>query len=307
MIEVAVGIAARSDGHVLTTCRPTGKVRAGQWEFPGGKLEPGEAGAQALVREWREELGVAVTVGPRAYTLVHHYPDVSVRLHVFPVTLLGAPVPQEGQALRWVAPGALRASEFVAADRYVLTRLRLPPLLLISNAQALGVPAWLQQLERALAGGVRMVQLREHGLPDAAYAALVSACEAACGRYDATLVLNRDVAWVARNSSLGVHVTAAALRQLRARPIGVERLLGVSCHNLEELAAAVAVDADYATLSPVCPTASHPAAPTLGWRAFQELASQQALPVFALGGLRPEDLDQARRHGAHGVAYMRGV
>jgi thiamine monophosphate synthase len=64
---------------------------------------------------------------------------------------------------------------------------------------------------------------------------------------------------------------------------------------------------DFAVLSPVLPTASHPGAPGLGWARFAELACDRPFPVYALGGMRPEMLAEARSHGAHGIASLSGI
>jgi 8-oxo-dGTP diphosphatase len=83
--------------------------------------------------------------------------------------------------------------------------------------------------------------------------------------------------------------------------------VGVSCHNAAELAHAAAIGADFALLSPVLPTLTHPGAATLGWDAFATLAAASAIPVYGLGGLGRDDVALAQSHGAHGVALLRGA
>jgi 8-oxo-dGTP diphosphatase len=82
---------------------------------------------------------------------------------------------------------------------------------------------------------------------------------------------------------------------------------GASCHNQQELARAAELGLDYALLSPVQPTDSHPGAPTLGWDAFAKLIEDYSLPVYALGGLAPGDMETAWHHGAHGICMLRGA
>ena len=103
-VEVAVGILIRPDGRFLLTSRPPGKVYAGFWEFPGGKLEPGESVEQALARELHEELGV--TLDPAAITRWREqwvdYPHALVRLHFCRVTAWqGELQMREGQSASW--------------------------------------------------------------------------------------------------------------------------------------------------------------------------------------------------------------
>lgn len=305
-VHVALGIARNPANEVLIARRPEGKVRAGQWEFPGGKLDRLESAADALVREWREELDVAIAVDGGSYTLTYQYPDITVILHVFEgVRLLGDPRPREGQEIRWVAVDALDVSGFVAADRYVVTRLQLPRRYLLSNVRALGREDWLGRVDQALARAPALVQLREHDLPDDAYASLAAALERRCDQYRAPLLFNRGVSWVAGRTSGGLHVSALGLEALTGRPLPRPRWVGASCHTLAQLRHAERLDLDFATLSPVRPTASHPGAPGMGWAEFEAQVRAVAIPVFAQGGLEECDLECARGHGAHGIAMLR--
>ncbi len=125
--EVAVGILIRGDGALLLTSRPEGKVYAGYWEFPGGKLEAGESVEQALRRELQEEIGI--TIGPAQVWKVteHDYPHALVRLHWCRVTKWsGAFEMREAQQMCWqhwpvtvrpVLPGALPVLEWLAQER----------------------------------------------------------------------------------------------------------------------------------------------------------------------------------------------
>lgn len=100
--EVAVGVLVLADGRFLLAQRPVGKPYEGYWEFPGGKLEPGESVETALARELHEELGLDVTACSRWQVLEHDYPHAYVRLHFCKVTgWSGEPVGREGQAFSW--------------------------------------------------------------------------------------------------------------------------------------------------------------------------------------------------------------
>lgn len=101
-VDVAVGILLREDGSFLLGSRPAGKPYAGYWEFPGGKVEPGEALAVALAREFAEELGVTVRASHWVHTVRVDYPHARVDLHVCHITAWsGQPQPREGQQLAW--------------------------------------------------------------------------------------------------------------------------------------------------------------------------------------------------------------
>ena len=113
--------------RVLIAQRPAGKHLAGAWEFPGGKLEAGEAPAEGLKRELREEIGV--TIGPPRplMRLTHRYPYGEVLLDVWVVRRYrGRPRGLDGQALRWCDRAALAAADLLPADRPILAALRLP-------------------------------------------------------------------------------------------------------------------------------------------------------------------------------------
>jgi len=122
--KVIVAAVIVTDGRVLACERSAPPEVAGRWEFPGGKVEPGETDAQALARECAEELGVRVEVGERVG------PDVPLArgravLRVFAVTLLGGDVPQalEHSSMRWLGVDELDSVPWLPADRPIVEEL----------------------------------------------------------------------------------------------------------------------------------------------------------------------------------------
>jgi len=112
-------------GKLLTTRRHAGAHLGGLWEFPGGKREPGETFKQCLVREIREELGVAISVGRLFESITHAYPEKTVHLKFFVCRLLaGNPQPLGCKALKWAARSELADYEFPAADVQLLRKLQ---------------------------------------------------------------------------------------------------------------------------------------------------------------------------------------
>ena len=122
-MEVVAGIVVRG-GRVLVSRQPAGGHLAGLWEFPGGKLEPGEDDGAALVRELREELGIEVRPGASWGILRHRYAEREVNLHFrFAEIMAGEPRPLEVDEVRWVAPDELGKLAFPAADRPLVAAL----------------------------------------------------------------------------------------------------------------------------------------------------------------------------------------
>jgi len=282
-IDVAVAILIRADGRVLLAQRPAGKVYGGWWEFPGGKIEAGEAAPHALARELHEELGVEAE---RAYPWITRdftYPHATVRLHFFRVlSWRGEPHGREGQAFTWQDLAALTVGPVLPANGPVLKSLALPTEYAISNASEVGETRFLAALEARLAAGLRLVQLREKAMPR-----------------DRVAALAREV------GAHGVHLTARQLADTAARP--ALDWVAASCHTAAELRSAEGLGADFAVLGPVGATPTHPGVPTLGWDGFEAAARRAAIPVFALGGMRRIDLERAWSCGAHGVAMIRGA
>jgi len=121
-VEVVAAVVER-DGRYLITRRLEGTHLAGLWEFPGGKILPGEKPEDALRRELKEELGVEAAVGELIETVDWAYPEKNVRLRFFCCALAGEPAPLEGQEMRWVADADLRSYNFPDADAALIARL----------------------------------------------------------------------------------------------------------------------------------------------------------------------------------------
>jgi 8-oxo-dGTP diphosphatase len=299
-VEVAAAVIEQPDGRFLMASRPPGKVYAGWWEFPGGKVEPGETARQALDRELREELGMEVAEAWPWLNRAYAYPHAHVLLRFFRVTRWrGEPHPHEGQTLAWTRADAPAVSPILPANGPILRALSLPLEYAISDMEKLGEAAFLRSLDARLAQGLKLLQLREKHLADAEFRRLAGEVARRCREGGARLLLNGD-ARLAAELGVGLHLSASRLMATEARP--EPEWVGASCHNAAELARASELKLDFVILSPVMPTASHPGAETLGWDRFADLIRDYPLPVFALGGLSRDSLGLARSHGAHGVA-----
>jgi len=149
------------------------------------------------------------------------------------------------------------------------------------------------------------VMVREKQMPREQMIALTIEIIRRCRPFAARVILNGDVSVASDCGADGVHVPAAQLLQLDARPH--TGWCSASCHNAQELAHAAALGLDFVLLGPVHSTPTHPDAQPLGWERFARMISGYTLPVFALGGLQLDDFDRACAAGAHGVAMIRGA
>ena len=305
VLPVAVGVIVDDRGHILITRRPGHVHQGGLWEFPGGKIEAGENTSQTLARELEEELGIRPRDMRPLITLRHHYPERAVRLEVWRVTAWrGKPRAREGQAMRWIEPADLPTLPFPAANRPIISAARLPDHYLITPPPC-NEAVFLRRLQQALEQGVRLVQLRAHELAPAAYARLAKRVLALTRGHGARLLLNAEPSLLDQVDADGIHLSTRRLMRLERRPVPRDRWLAASCHDAAELEQARQLEADFAVLSPLRATASHPGAQPLGWTRFAELVDELPLPVFALGGLGAEDKARAFAHGAQGVAAIR--
>jgi len=304
-LHVVAAAVVNERGEVLVARRHDHLHQGGLWEFPGGKVEPGEGVRHALSRELQEELGIR-PLQQRPLIRVHHdYPDRSVLLDVWQVTAFsGTPHGREGQPVEWVPADELHSRDFPAANLPILTAVRLPDLYAITGEPEEGDEAFLARLAQVCAGGVRLVQLRAKSLSPERYLALAAEAVAVAHRHGAAILLNGEPQWVERTGADGVHLESRRLMALEERPLAASRWVAASCHDPAELAHAARIGVDFAVVSPVLPTRSHPGVSTLGWAGLRALTEAAPMPVFALGGLGPDDCGQVQRFGAQGVAAI---
>ncbi len=305
-IEVVAAVILNERDEFLLAERPAGKVYAGYWEFPGGKVEAGETAAAALRRELHEELGIDALTAYPWLTRDFDYDHAAVRLRFFRVIKWAGELHgRELQRFVWQSVRAISVAPLLPANGPILRALELPHVYGITCAGELGREAFMARLERALQNGLRLIQVREKQLADDALRAFASEVVALGHRFGARVLVNGDANIAAQSRADGVHLTAAQLMAAVRRPDG--EWCGASCHDVAELARARELGADFVVLGPVSATPSHPDAKLLGWQQFAQLLRDYPLPVYALGGMRPGDLAHAWSHGAHGISMMRGA
>jgi 8-oxo-dGTP diphosphatase len=305
LVEVVAAVIERPDGRFLLAQRPAGKVYAGYWEFPGGKVEPGERLVAALARELHEELGIEVEIADPWIVRIYTYAHAKVRLNFFRVRAWhGEPHGKERQQLSWQHAAAVDVAPLLPANAPVLRALQLPFEYAITHAGEIGAKPQLRRLDQRLAQGLRLIQVREKDMPAPELERFAAAAIALARPQGARVLINSDIGLAERLGADGVHLAAAQLAHLERKPA-----LGwcaASCHNAAELERAVQLGVDFAVLGPVQATPKHPDSMPLGWEGFAVLARGAAVPVFALGGMGSADLETAWRCGAQGIAMVRG-
>ncbi|HHJ15983.1 MAG TPA: Nudix family hydrolase [Gammaproteobacteria bacterium] len=305
MLHVAVAAIVNEHNEVLVSLRPDHVHQGGLWEFPGGKLEAGESVQDALRREIHEELGIEILRQRPLIQVPHRYPEHDVLLDVWKIEAFnGEPHGREGQPVEWRAIEQLRGSDFPVANRPIIRALQLPEKYLITPEPA---DDFIAHLQACLDNGIRLVQLRARKLDEQSYPGLAQQAADCCHAAGAKLLLNADPGLVAQVNADGVHLDSRRLQHTEQRPLPEHLLVAASCHTRQELDRAQQIGADFALLSPVLPTASHPDASPLGWDAFAACVAQVALPVYALGGMQPAHCDTAIAHGAQGIAAIRAL
>jgi len=317
-VSVAVGVILNPQRQVLISLRPAHSHQGGLWEFPGGKLEAGESVSAALARELREELGIEIHCCHPIKKITYRYAEKTVQLNVCLVRdFTGTPSGREGQEIRWSRLQDLDKRAFPAANARIIDCLRLPTQIAITPEVA--TEADLYALLKYYAGNqIELIQLRQNQLASHQLLVMAKLAVTYLGRefpdLQAKILLNAKPDLCSEVAVAGVHIDAAQLMNLQARPESAAGLLSASCHNLDQLKHAEKMDVDLALLSPVLPSVpsqalpsvlspgSHPTSEALGWLGFQCLADSVSIPVYALGGLGSAHLRQAFDSGAYGVA-----
>lgn len=308
IVQVAVAIILHR-GRIAVAWRDGSLAQGNCFEFPGGKLEPGEDAVAAAVREISEELGLLIQPLYLWHRLQHDYPGKTVQLQMIRARLSDRDTQGNGR-VRWVAPDDLSQLPFPAANQLFINRLLWPRELAIVPPPH--VPDALH-----IRTGIQLAYLRQWSLEQVnAYLAGRALALADAASDPLNIMVNLAVfqqlnlphqqqifAIHLNHSQLHDPATPGALAQLRRQSCWIN-LMG-ACHHLEDIAQANRLGLDAILLSPVLPTPTHPEALPLGWPGFAELAAHADMPIYALGGLQRSDLLQVQTLGGYGVAGMR--
>ncbi len=305
--HVVAAVLTDPRGRILLARRTAGRDLAGAWEFPGGKVEQGETVFQALDRELHEELGIRILGIKPLIRVPQHYGHKRIVLDVQRVSRYsGKARGLENQALAWSPAAKLATYPMPPADRPVVAALNDPDRYLITPPTVGNPATFLAKVEHALAAGARRLQFRVEGLEAREKLALAAEVKRLCDQFEAQLLINAD-APLAESLGCGLHLKAAQLMALTARPLPADVPVAASCHDQRELAQAQALGLDFVVLGPVAKTPSHPDRKPIGWEGFAALREHVSLPIYALGGMGSEDMESSRRNGGQGIAGIRGL
>jgi len=292
--------------------RPADVHQADLWEFPGGKLESGETVRQALFRELNEELALTVKSAKPLIKIYHEYEEHSVLLDVWQINSWDMSSAddrgQQGQKIEWVDISSLGARDFPAANRAIIKSVQLSDFYLICPEPEADNKNYINKFKACISAGVRLFQLRfsENSYYDRHEDLIVELLEL-CKSSRSRLLINSLPDYAVKIGAHGVHLNSERLLQFYERPLDEKFLVSASCHNSTELEHACKIDVDFAVLSPVNKTSSHESAKPLGWDKFKNLVEPVNIPVYALGGMRADDMKKFCEFGAQGVSGLSGV
>ncbi len=292
---------------MLVTRRHPHAHQGGLWEFPGGKVNPGEPVLAALRRELEEEIGITLLAARPLIAVLHEYDDLDVWLEVWRVEQWsGIPSGREGQPVKWVAAAALDPREFPPADVAIVAAARLPPLYLITP-EASDAGGFLEGVEQCLDAGISLLQLRLKTLPAEKHAEMTRRVIALARAYRCTVLLNAEPQLALALGADGVHLTAERLHRWQRRPLPETCLVAASCHDARDLEHAHRIGTDFAVLGPVKTTPSHPLQAPMDWKHFAELVARARCPVYSVGGMALTDIATSWYAGGQGIAAIRSL
>lgn len=306
ILDVAVGLIMRGQS-VLISWRHAGLHQGDRHEFPGGKIEAHETPKEGLIRELKEELGIQVNQAVQAQRLVYHYPERTVRLHVFKVTDFdGEPVGQEGQHTQWVKVKELSNYKFPDANAPILRAAQLPDHYVITYEQSVdqSLTAWIDFHIEHLPEQA-WVYVRHYGISSAKYFEVIDSLRQHRPDLQLVVMAQHIVSLHSLSHEIaGIHI-GRDKQPIDWTDIPKQLLRFASCHDQAQLDAAMQLDVDAVTLGPVLATPTHPNSAFMGWNNWQQLCSYSSMPVYALGGVGPNDLPHVQQVGGFGVAGIR--
>lgn len=292
IVDVAIAILIHR-GKILVGWRQEEQHQGGKHEFPGGKVEQGETPEEACRREIYEEVGIGLKDWHQFDYIHHEYDDIIVNLHLF-----HSYVPDEllnliHQPWAWYTRDQLLHLNFPKANKNIIKRLYWPHLIKISNT--------LKPVENSDA----LLYWRIEEFEPQYIEQLTALDEGQRSNLIINIAIWQQLSPELQKQIKTVHLKQSQLMNLHKGDLTVGVRYIAACHDAVSLKQAQQIGCDAVFISPVKTTATHPEAVALGWERFSELAQNSQIPVFALGGVHPDDLATAQKHGAYGLAGIR--
>ncbi|PPC02636.1 thiamine phosphate synthase [Acinetobacter pittii] len=292
IVDVAIAILIHR-GKILVGWREEQQHQGGKHEFPGGKVEQGETPEEACRREIYEEVGIGLKDWHQFDYIHHEYDDIIVNLHLFHTYVPDELLNLIHQPWAWYTRDQLLHLNFPKANKDIIKRLYWPHLIKISNT--------LSTVESSDA----LLYWRIENESEQYIEQLTALDE----EQRSNLIINVDI-WQQLSPELQkqiktVHLKQSQLMNLHKGDLTVGIRYIAACHDAVSLKQAQQIGCDAVFISPVKSTTTHPEAVALGWERFSDLAQNSQIPVFALGGVHPDDLATAQQHGAYGLAGIR--
>jgi len=303
MIEVVVGIIRNDSKDIFIAKRQKKQFMSGFWELPGGKVENDEDHHDALKRELFEETGIKIEKYSLTQTIQQQYPDKMINLSVYAIHVYsGTPAGKEGQEFSWCSEDQFTNYKLLPTMWKIIKRASLPSSYWITpdNHNSISI---LEQCSQHITNGKKIIQLRSKTQLDKHY---IDKFNKLCQLNHAKLVLNMPQMTFDEPCD-GWHLTSKELLNFSSRELPDEKLIGASTHNLTEVKHAEKMSIDYISLSPINETPSHPNTKILGWSKASEIIVQSKIPIYLLGGLDKNSINQALSIGAQGIAGIRGI
>lgn len=307
--HIAIGIICDSSTDAVLVClRPPDSAQGGKWEFPGGKVEQDETVFQALRRELGEETGIFTESAHSLIQVDYDYSEGGVRLHVWMIDhWSGSIEAKEGQIVRWVPRSDLNDMVMPPANAPIIKALQFPPLYLITPDLQFYDDGFLQMVQKLVCNGLRLLQFRSRQSTFRQHGELVRDLVQICNNHACKLIYNGDIDNAVKVDAHGVHLRSDDLMQTKQRSLGPEYILSASCHNIEQINHANAIGSDICIVGSVHQTSTHPDMQGIGWNGFRDIANAAMMPVYAIGGVQPDELSTANLNGAHGIAMISGI
>ncbi len=308
-VKIALGVVYNDKkDKVFIARRSQDSHLGGIWEFPGGKIKADENEIQALKRELFEEINIHIKKCAPLMSFNYDYPDQSLTFSVWRVDeWYGEIKGREGQEVTWCALSSLTEVQFPPSNKGIITACMLPAVYLLTPDRAHYSLAFIEQLSAYISAGIELVQFRSKTSSPEDNREVILKINKLCQRANARLLVNSSAEFARQLGVAGVHLSSERLMQLKARPLDEAFLVAASCHNENELEHAFRIGVDFCVLSQIRESPGESRDNILGWDRLARMIAEAPLPVYALGGVRLDELATARNNGAQGIALISDV